>query len=260
MSTGTRLFIILWLAGMVGVLSILLIDLNALIAITPASNETDLPPMLVLKLLSLIQPTVLLSLAVLVGVGLASKSGLSAPVAEAVASRGDLITALKPQIIPGIVGGLGGGVAIVLITMATKPFLVTEAARISEFTHVMPLPTRLLFGGVTEELLLRWGMMTFLVWLMWRFFQKGEDKPKPVYYVAAILISSFLFAIGHLPIAFLLFAEPKIALMLLIIAANSVFGLVAGYLYWKKGLESAIIAHMITHIVLFTSSYFGAYF
>jgi membrane protease YdiL (CAAX protease family) len=31
------------------------------------------------------------------------------------------------------------------------------------------------------------------------------------------------------------------------------FGLVAGFLYWKKGLEAAIIAHITTHVVLVTA-------
>jgi hypothetical protein len=45
-----------------------------------------------------------------------------------------------------------------------------------------------------------------------------------------------------------------------IVIANALFGLIAGYLYWNKGLESARIARMLVHIVMFTASYFGAYF
>ena len=37
-----------------------------------------------------------------------------------------------------------------------------------------------------------------------------------------------------------------------LLAMNLVAGMVLGWLYWKKGLESAIIAHMIAHIVVFT--------
>jgi len=58
----------------------------------------------------------------------------------------------------------------------------------------------------------------------------------------------------------MLFPEPTLALTLFVIVGNSAFGLIAGYLYWKKGLESAIIAHALTHVVMFTASYFGAYF
>ena len=89
--------------------------------------------------------------------------------AEAAASGGDPVSAFKPQIIPGIVGGLVGGVAIVLIAAVSKPFLSPEIVqRIGEFGKFLPLPTRLLYGGITEELLLRWGLMTLLVWAAWQ--------------------------------------------------------------------------------------------
>ncbi len=261
MRFNTRLFVILWLAGLAGVLSFLLIDLDALIKILPIPAETEIPPILALKLLSLIQQTVILAVAVLVGVALASKVGLWSPVAEATASGGDAVSALKPQIIPGIIGGLAGGVSLILIAAVLKPFLSPEMlARIGEFGKVLPFPTRLLYGGILEELLLRWGLMTLLVWAAWRLFQKGQDRPKPIYFVGAILVSSVVFAIGHLPVAFMLFPEPTLALTLFVIIGNSAFGLIAGYLYWKKGLESAMIAHALTHVVMFTASYFGAYF
>ena len=262
MRFNTRLFVILWLAGLTGVLSFLLVDLDALVAILPVPAGTEIPTITpALKLLSLIQPAVILSVAVLVGVVLASKVGLSSPVAEAAASRGNLASALKPQIIPGIVGGLAGGVSLVLIATALKPFLSPEVvARLSEFGKLLPLPTRLLYGGITEELLLRWGLMTLLVWAAWRLFQKGRGQPKPAFFVGAILVSSLVFAIGHLPVAFMLFPEPTLALTLFVIVGNSAFGLIAGYLYWKKGLESAMIAHALAHVVMFTASYFGAYF
>jgi CAAX prenyl protease-like protein len=262
MRFNTRLFVILWLAGLAGVLSFLLVDLDALVAILPVPAGTEIPTITpALKLLSLIQPAVILSVAVLVGVVLASKVGLSSPVAEAAASRGNLASALKPQIIPGIVGGLAGGVSLVLIATALKPFLSPEVvARLSEFGKLLPLPTRLLYGGIMEELLLRWGLMTLLAWAAWRLFKRGQDRPKPAVFVGAILLSSLVFAIGHLPVALMLFPEPTFALTLFVIVGNSAFGLIAGYLYWKKGLESAMIAHALAHVVMFTASYFGAYF
>lgn len=262
MNFKTRLFVILWLAGLAGVLSLLLVDLDALIAILPVPARTEIPTITpALKLLSLVQPAVILAVAVLVGVVLASKVGLSSPVAEAAAGGGNLVSAFKPQINPGIVGGLAGGVSLILIATMLKPFLSPEVlARLGEYGKVLPLPTRLLSGGIMEELLLRWGLMTLLVWAAWRLFQKGRGQPKPAYFVGAILVSSLLFAIGHLPLAFMLFPEPTFALIVFAIVGNSAFGLIAGYLYWKEGLESAMIAHALTHVVMFTASYFGAYF
>ena len=263
MSTKKRLFLILWLAGFAGVLSFLLIDLKHLIEIVPLPPGSDVPQMDLglLKVISLIQPTVILSLAVLIGVGLSSKVGLSAPLAECIASRESWFASFKPQIVPAIIGGIGGGVAIVLTAVVSKPFLAPEDVKlIGEFGKLLPLPTRFLYGGITEELLLRWGLMTLLVWAMLRLFQKGQGSPKAAYFVMAILISSIIFGLGHLPIAFMLFREPTFPLMLFVVVANSTFGVIAGFLYWKKGLESAMIAHILTHLVLFTASYLGTYF
>ena len=262
MRFNTRLFFILWIAGLIGVASFLLVDLNAMLHSVPFPAGTEIPDFnSTLKLLSLIQPSVLLAITVFVGVLLAPKVGLSAPFAEALANDGDKIAALKPQIIPGIIGGLVGGIAIILTGFIARQFLASEVTqRISHFGQFLPLPTRLLYGGFVEELLLRWGVMTFLVWGAWRLFQRGVDIPNPAIVIFAILLSSVIFAIGHLPIAYLLFPDHTMALTTFVIVGNSLFGLVSGYLYWKKGLESAMIAHSLTHVVLFSASQLGAYF
>jgi membrane protease YdiL (CAAX protease family) len=262
MNFKTRLFFILLMAGLAGVFSLLLIDLSALVAFlpVPAGAETlQITP--AIKILSLIQPTMLLALAVLGGVALAHRVGLSSPAAEAAASGNPVWPALKPQIMPGIIGGLLGGGGIVAVTLMVKPFLSAEtAARIAAFGRLVPFPTRLLYGGITEELLLRWGVMTLLVWAAWRLLQRREGEPKAAYFAGAIVISSLVFGVGHLPVAYMILPEATFALTLYVIVANSIFGLIAGYLYWKRGLESAMLAHMLVHILLFTASYFGAYY
>ncbi|HQZ98300.1 MAG TPA: CPBP family intramembrane metalloprotease [Pyrinomonadaceae bacterium] len=242
MTTHKKFFLILWALGFVGILSFLFIDLAGIIEILP--SDVEVPPMApwLIKGLSLIQPTVILSIAVLVGIGLAPKVGLSAPVAESLAKNENWFPALKPQIVPGIIGGVISGLAIVVTAALLKPLLPAEAVvLIGKFGNVLPLPTRFLYGGVTEELLLRWGLMTLLAWLAWRLFQKGQGSPRSSCFVAAILVSSLIFGIGHLPVAFLLFPHPTPTLILFVLTANSTFGLIAGYLYWKKGLESAMI-------------------
>src|SRR5262245_5926409 len=104
-----RLFAILWMAGVAGVLSFLLVDLSALLANMPEAAGAGMPfPPFVLKLLTVIQTTVLLSIAVLTGVTLSHRVGLSSPAAEALAGGGNLVAALRPQIVPGLIGGLAG--------------------------------------------------------------------------------------------------------------------------------------------------------
>src|SRR5437762_559700 len=192
MKFKTRLFLILWIAGMAGVLSILLIDLSALLANLPVAAGASMPfPPLMAKLLSVLQTTVLLTIAVLVGVALAPKVGLSSPGAEAVAAGGNPFAVLKPQIVPALIGGFVAGVAIVLAWLLWKPFLpAIFVIRAERLNRSLPFPTRLLYGGITEEVLLRWGVMTFLVWLSWRLFQKGPGQPRAIWFASAIIISS----------------------------------------------------------------------
>ena len=263
MRSNTRLFFLLWSAGVIGILSfLLLVDLDAFLSTIPFPPGTKIPTFtLWLRLLSVIQPAIILLVAVLLGVILAPKVGLSSPVAEAAVSGGDIFLALKPQIVPGIIGGIAGGGAIVLIALVLGPFIAPEVSEaFSRLGNFLPLITRLLYGGITEELLLRWGLMTLLVWAAWRWFQKGDGMPRSVFVIGAIIVSAVVFAIGHLPIAYMLVSEPTIGQTMFVIVANSVFGLMAGYLYWKRGLESAMIAHALAHVVMVTASYFGAYF
>jgi membrane protease YdiL (CAAX protease family) len=258
----TLLFIVLFFLGFTGIASFLLVDLSAVVALVPGGT-TEMPTITTaFKLLSLVQPTLLVALAVVVGVVLAPRVGLSAPAAEAFVGGGNPFTALRAQLGPGIVGGIIGGGCIVLIWALSKPFLMpAHMERIGEYFKLLPLPTRLLYGGVTEEVLLRWGFMTFVVWVAWRLLRKGQNAPNSACFVGAILVSSLVFAALHLPVAFLLFSgSVSLALVLFIIFGNSAFGVVGGYLYWKRGLESAIIAHMVTHLVLALASWTGAYF
>lgn len=261
MASNTRFFLVLWLAGMAGVLSFLLVDISALIAALPlpeGASPPELPPPALLKPLMMIQPTVLVSLAVLIGIWLAPKVGLNAPVARALAERAPIMPALKPQIIPGVIAGVASGVAIVGIWVTAKPFLPEEfVTRALEFNNFIPHAVRVLYGGLTEEILLRWGLMTFLVWLQWRVFQRGDGPPRGIYFVAAIFVSAVIFGLGHLPIASLLAGALTAPIVAYVVAANSLFGIVAGFLYWRRGLEAAMLAHIFAHVVLVIAIYFA---
>ena len=136
--------------------------------------------------------------------------------------------------------------------MERLPILPPEFVAAGE-KLTMPLSTRFLYGGITEELLVRWGLMTLIVWLPYRFLRKGHGDVPVRYYWTAIVISAVKFGLGHLPIASLLSPTVTTALVVYVVIANALFGLIAGYLYWKRGLESAILAHMLAHVVMVTA-------
>jgi Type II CAAX prenyl endopeptidase Rce1-like len=245
MISNRMLFVMLWLVGMTGVLSTLWIVL-------PIPAEKLPLPLIAVKLLNLISPTFLLSIAVLGGVKLASKVGLSAPFTESLVSGAQTsLMAIKSQVIPGLVGGVFGGIAISIISSLWRSSLPADfVAKAEVLSTNTPLLTRILYGGITEEILIRWGLMSFLVWAQWRVFQKAQGSPDAVYVVFAIGISALAFGLGHLPLAFTLSSQATASLVAYIIVGNAFFGLIAGYLYWQKGLEAAIVAHVTVHLVM----------
>lgn len=248
-AVSIKLFTILWLSGAAGIVSLLWMELPI-----PENEKLQLP-LWGIKLLTLIQPTFLLSIAVLIGVQLAHRVGLSAPLFEAISNRTAINLAIQPQVLPGIIGGLVGGILLTAIQFCAKLFLpldfVTKAEALSSNTSFL---TRILYGGITEELLLRWGLMTLLVWMGWRVFSQGQDVPSTFCFTVAIFLSALFFGLGHLPLVFALGTQVTISVIAFVIVGNSVFGLIAGYLYWQRGLEAAMIAHMLVHVVMTTAT------
>lgn len=233
-----QLFGLLWLAGMAGVISLVLMPLPLL--------PEGAPPAAVVRLLVLVQPMVLLSVAVLIGVLLAPRLGLMAPGAEALVAGRSWRKAMVPQLLPGVVGGLISGALMTAIALLSRPLLPSAY----ETAEPTPLLVRFLYGGITEEILIRWGLMTLLLWLGWRFGQQRQGKPQTQWVVVAITVSSLGFAMAHLPAAIALGLPLTPPLLGFLLVQNSLFAGVAGYLFWRYGLETAMIAHLVVHAVL----------
>ena len=234
-----RLGLVLWLAGMLGVVVVTTTVLPQLLV------ETVLPaPLWVISLAGLAQSALLVALATWAGVALAPAVGLRAPAFEAAVAGRLIAPALKPQLLPGIIAGLLGGLLLFAVNSNAPAALAAVQERFSP-----PFLARVLYGGITEELLLRWGLMTALVWLAWRFLQHRRGAPRVIYFWLAIVVSAFLFGVGHLPAASALVGPLDVNVTVFVIGANAAFGLVFGYLFWRFGLESAMIAHALAHVV-----------
>lgn len=234
-----RLFLATWCAGLPGVIAMAWLGLPGLL------EGTTLPaPLWVLGLVSAIQSALLLALAAFAGAALAPKVGLGAPVIAAWVESRPTWRVLQTRLLPGALGGLLGG-ALLGLLVQHAPQAADPLQRVS-----LPLAVRLLYGGITEEVLVRWGLMSAIVWVLWRIFQQGSSKPLGTVVWMAIAGSALLFGAGHLPAAMALVGTPSLDLVVYVVGANASFGLIAGYLFWRFGLESAMVAHLLAHLVL----------
>jgi membrane protease YdiL (CAAX protease family) len=156
--------------------------------------------------------------------------------------------ALRSQVPSGFIAGVLGGIVLF------AAFLYAPAAVVElQDRFDIPIVARVLYGGFTEELLLRWGLMTALVWLAWRFLQQRHGAVRAGFVWLAIAVSALVFAAGHLPAASVLLGAMDVSVVAFVISVNSAFGLLFGYLYWRHGLESAMIAHAMAHLVSFVA-------
>ncbi|MEP7703530.1 CPBP family intramembrane glutamic endopeptidase [Paraglaciecola sp. 25GB23A] len=244
--------VFLFILGFVGIVSIVPFIPNLL-----ALQSAPLPLTVeMIQVVSVIQSSVLLLFLVGLGSVFSKKVGLSSPVIFALAHSENALKELKPQIIPAIIGGIVGGVFLLALLGTFSSYLPAEFLSAGE-KLMPPWYTKLLYGGITEELLIRWGLMSFFVWGMYRLTQKSGSDIRSHNYILAILVSSLIFGLGHLPIAFALSPEITAPLVAYIILGNASFGFIAGYLYWKRGLECAIGAHMVAHLTMIVGANFA---
>jgi len=237
-----RLGLLLWSAAMVGAIAVTAGVLPQLSTMT----SVPLPgPLWLIGLAGVAQSGLLIALTVWAGVALASSVGLRAPAFEAAVTRQPAMRVLKPQILPGFIVGVLGGLWLFASFRLFLPTAITTV--VTQFNP--PLYARVIYGGITEEVLLRWGLMTAFTWLAWRFLQGKRGPVNPSLVWLAIFLSALLFGAGHLPVAHFLVGSLNAQVVLFVVGVNASFGVLFGWLYWHRGLESAMIAHAVTHLV-----------
>jgi hypothetical protein len=206
-------------------------------------------PLAVLVLLSLINPLILLTVAVLAGLATAPKVGLVSYLYLRVNGQWTETTAsaFKKAVPYGILLGIGTAAILFLVELAFQPYLPEVLQTSAGSRSLLTTIAGISYGGITEELLLRWGMMSLFVWVLWKLFQRPRKTPSTAVFWLSIAASALLFAVGHLG-ATALAAPLTAAVWARMLLLNGIAGLVFGWLYWRKGLEIAMISHAFVHI------------
>lgn len=230
-------------ASGVGLLSLLLLPIEQLVPV-----PQPLSPLL-LRTLSVVQPALLVALALWAGNRLAPKLGLGTPVIDAWLSGNPVLPALRRQLPPALAAGVAVSALLIAWSRWGWPLLASDSEvgkRLAAFT--IPLPVRLLYGGIVEEVLTRWGLMSVLVWGLWRLSGPAA-APRPWHFAAGIVLAALLFGAGHLPLLFAMNPHPPAWGIAAIIFGNALPGMVFGWLFWRHGLEASMLAHALAHLL-----------
>ncbi len=232
---------LLFMVGFAGIVSLLFTNIPLPTEIL--NNLYKKFSIIQIKLLILINPTIFLLISIIMGIIFYKKVDFKLPIFEKIVGINKDKINTKEIIKYGIFSGILSGIILSLISVLSLYILGNEYAKISK-EFIPSFITRILYGGITEELLIRFGIMSFIVWSIYKVFKTKNN----IIYWTGIIISSIIFGFGHFGIILNLIPKPSILLLSYILLANSIGGIVFGYVYWKKGLESSMISHIFSHI------------
>jgi hypothetical protein len=103
-----------------------------------------------------------------------------------------------------------------------------------------------LYGGINEEIMMRLCFLNGLLWLLTLF---GRKATVPWRVWIAVIVAALIFGIGHLPAArAMMVMSPPMVVRILVL--NLIPGIVFGFLFWKRGLLSAMTAHFSADVLM----------
>lgn len=250
-----KIFFILVAASIVGVVAAIPYSLAVQ---GTALSELNAPiPTWLLLALQVLQNAFLFAVIILLGLLAANRVGLELPVLEAWLQGKPVGQKIKSFWLLSVGIGIAGSVIIILLdSLVFMPQLAAElgdAAADLNADALQPAAWKgflaSFYGGINEELMLRLGLMSILVWIG-RFFSKTDDgRPTLAVLWGASILAAVLFGLGHLPATAALFPITPLVI-LRAITLNGLLGIAFGYLYFKHGLEAAILSHFTADIIL----------
>jgi hypothetical protein len=210
------------------------------------SSGVEMTPLLFI--LSLVRNMVIFALAIFLGLLLSKHIGMGLPIAQGLLEGKNQTKEIKSIMLISICLGTWAGIAIVLLNI---PFarLIPELSLSDSSVAAWKALLASFYGGIAEEVLLRLFMVSLLAWIAFKIKKNADGRPTDIGIWVSIFLAAIIFGLGHLP------ATAQITpltgtVVARAIVLNGVGGIAFGWLYWKKGLESAMIAHFTADIIL----------
>jgi hypothetical protein len=222
-----------------------------------ALASADLPiPLSLLIVIQTVQNAILFAIIIFFGMLLAKRIGLGTPILDSVSqgeSASDKLRAILPtSIVLGVIAGLLIiGLDVFVFQSAMLNELGDKAEALSQTAHPAAWKGFLasFYGGIAEEIQLRLLVMSLIAWLGSFISKTSEGKPTAAIFWTANILAAVLFGLGHLPATANIIPLTPLVITRAVLL-NGVGGVIFGWLYWKRGLESAMIAHFSADIVL----------
>lgn len=250
-----KVFLTIWLASVLSVIAIIPYSLT-LQAATLTKDKLPLPLEILIPI-QIAQNAVIFAVVVAVGLFFAYRVGLGAPILEAFFAREKVSERVKAILAPSIVLGVTASVVVIaldafLFAPALKAQIGAAAAPNAATLGAPPAWQGLLasfYGGIAEEAMMRLLLLSLFAWLGKFISHTADSRPTLAVLWIANLLVAIIFGLGHLPVTSLVIAITPLVVVRAVVL-NGLVGLVCGYLYWTRGIESAMLSHFSADLVL----------
>jgi membrane protease YdiL (CAAX protease family) len=190
-----------------------------------------------------------ISLIVAIGLFFAHRTGLGAPILERWLKGEAVGSQIRSILLPAISLGALFAVATEAVNLLVfAPLLPGFSSVISELSGWQALLASF-YGGIFEELMLRLLLVSALAWLFGKVSHTAVGTPTREAFWVAIGGAAIIFGLGHLPATSLTVATSPLVVLRAIVL-NGIMGAIFGAIYWKRGLEAAMLTHFSADIVL----------
>lgn len=243
--------------GLAGVAATTALQLTLDPSLAARSGLPEDASLLAATALSIVTPAILVVVATAVGTATAPRVGFRSFVHEHVTDGRPVWRRLRESAPRAVLVGLGTGAGILaldaVLTQVVPAAAPAQAGPGSVEFVLASAPARFLFGGLAEELMLRWGLVSAIAWVL--AATVPGDRSRRVAWTAVVL-AAIAFGAAHLPQA-AASVELTLPVVARIVALNAMAGIVFGWLYVTDALEVAMVAHASAHIVLITGALVG---
>jgi membrane protease YdiL (CAAX protease family) len=230
---------------------LLIICVIATMLVIPYSLEitsSEVKISAIIMILTFAQNLVMFSVVIFLGLLLSKHIKMGLPILQGVLEGKNKTKELKSIILPSVCLGIFAGILIIL---GSIPFnkLIPELQLSEVSASAWKAFLASFYGGIAEEVLLRLFLVSLFVWIIFKIKKTKDGCPTNFGIWLSIILASIIFGLGHLPATSQITALTGIVVIRAIVL-NGIGGIIFGWLYWKKGLESAMIAHFSADIVL----------
>jgi hypothetical protein len=207
-------------------------------------------PLPLIVLIGAAQNVILLGLFVGIGLLLARKLGFGVPLLQSALYHEPWLIKPRESFVPGALAGLAVGLILLVPILLAAPYLpglpFVSAARAPVWKRVLVG----FYGGIDEEVIARLFLLSLVAWIGMKVFRKQQTKLSPGVFWLSNVIVAILFGLGHLPSAAMVMTITPFVIFLALVL-NGIAAVTFGYLYRKRGLEAAMIAHFCADFVLY---------